>query len=184
MFHRICITCAVALSCCGILAAASIPGLWLDVPFVRQEKDGCGAASIAMVMQYWELQEGRPRSLNSDAERIQNTLLSPTAHGIFASDMQRYFVQNGYSAFAFAGDLGMLQHHLQKGRPLIVALKPGSHQSLHFVVVAGLDRKNELVLVNDPAERKLLKEDDARFEQEWRATGYWTLLAVPKQGGE
>jgi len=26
--------------------------VWLDVPFVKQEKDGCGAASIAMVMQY------------------------------------------------------------------------------------------------------------------------------------
>src|ERR1043165_5812507 len=28
-------------------------GVWLDVPFIKQEKDGCGAASIAMVMQYW-----------------------------------------------------------------------------------------------------------------------------------
>jgi hypothetical protein len=25
---------------------------WLDVPFVRQSEEGCGAASIAMVMRY------------------------------------------------------------------------------------------------------------------------------------
>ena len=28
-------------------------GIWLDVPFVPQEKNGCGAAVIAMVMDYW-----------------------------------------------------------------------------------------------------------------------------------
>jgi len=31
--------------------AADPSGIWLDVPFVKQEKDGCGAASIAMVIQ-------------------------------------------------------------------------------------------------------------------------------------
>jgi hypothetical protein len=35
------------------MPAAEDSGVWLDVPFVRREKDGCGAASVAMVMQYW-----------------------------------------------------------------------------------------------------------------------------------
>jgi uncharacterized protein YvpB len=39
---------------------------------------------------------------------------------------------------------------------------------LHYVVVAGLDEKRELVLLNDPAQRKLLKEDRSEFEQEWQ----------------
>jgi hypothetical protein len=47
-------------------------------------------------------------------------------------------------------------------------------------VVAGLDEEHKLVLLNDPAQRKLLKEDKSRFEQEWKATGNWTLLAVPE----
>ena len=74
----------------------------------------------------------------------------------------------------------MLSHHLEKGRPLIVAVKPGAHLPLHYVVVAGLDPDEHVVLLNDPAQRKLLKEDDSRFEQEWKATGHWTLLAVPE----
>jgi len=37
-----------------------------------------------------------------------------------------------------------------------------------YVVVAGLDEKRELVLLNDPAQRKLLKEDRSEFEQEWQ----------------
>ena len=68
------------------------------------------------------------------------------------------------------------------GRPLIAALKPGSGSSLHYVVVAGLDQPQQLVLVNDPAQRKLLKEDQSQFEREWKAAGHWTLLAVPETG--
>jgi ABC-type bacteriocin/lantibiotic exporter with double-glycine peptidase domain len=181
MLNRVCITCVVMASYCGLLATAGVPGLWLDVPFVKQDKDGCGAASIAMVMQYWDRQQGQELTLSSDAVHIQQVLISRTAHGIFASDMERYFQQNGYATFAFAGDWDVLHSHLQKGRPLIVALKPGSHLPLHYVVVAGLDAGSELVLLNDPAQRKLVKEDGARFEEEWKAAGHWTLLAVPKR---
>ena len=45
---------------------------------------------------------------------------------------------------------------------------PGLMLPLHYVVVAGLDEKRELVLLNDPAQRKLLKEDRSEFEQEWQ----------------
>jgi len=50
------------------------------------------------------------------------------------------------------------------------------------VVVAGFDQERQLVLLNDPAQRKLLKEDRSRFEQEWKGAGSWTLLALPGTG--
>jgi predicted double-glycine peptidase len=178
MTRVICIL-AVNLWVGGSLFAAdpSPAGIWLDVPFVKQAQDGCGAASIAMVMQYWQAKQSRPAV--PSAEQIQRALFSNTAHGIFASDMVRYFQSNGYSAFQFAGDWADLAQHLEKGRPLIVALKPGSTAPLHYVVVAGLDQEHGLVLMNDPAQRKLLKEDRSRFEQEWTGAGRWTLLALP-----
>jgi ABC-type bacteriocin/lantibiotic exporter with double-glycine peptidase domain len=163
----------------AVLFAADPSGIWLDVPFVKQEKEGCGAASIAMVMQYWQLQQDRPGNPTAAAE-IQRALHSDTAHGIYASDIERYFQQNGYTTFVFAGNWLDLKQHLEKGRPLIAALKPGSSAPLHYVVVAGLDQERGLVLVNDPAQRKLLKEDRSRFEQEWKAAGRWTLLALPE----
>jgi hypothetical protein len=49
------------------------------------------------------------------------------------------------------------------------------------VVVAGLDFAEDLVLINDPAERKLAKQTRVDFEQEWKATDHWTLLALPRQ---
>ena len=164
----------------GMLFAAGPSGIWLDVPFVKQGKDGCGAASIAMVMQYWQLKQSR--SSNHTVEQIQRALHSDAAHGIYASDMVRYFQQNGYGTFTFAGDWLDLKQHLEKGRPLIAALKPGSMGQLHYVVVAGLDQERKLVLLNDPAQRKLLKEDRSRFEQQWKSAGRWTLLALPEAG--
>lgn len=135
-----------------------------------------------MVMQYWEQQRGQSGNPSAEAVQIQRALHSDAAHGIYASDMERYFQQNGYITFTFSGKWADLEQHLGKGRPLIVALKPGLMLPLHYVVVAGLDEKRELVLLNDPAQRKLLKEDRSEFEQEWQAAGRWTLLAVPEAG--
>ena len=164
----------------GVLLAADLGGIWLDIPFVKQEKNGCGAASIAMVMQYWQQQLGQPVSTFADSIQILHALRGDTTHEIYASDMERYFQQNGYRTVEFSGDWTLLKQQLGKGRPLIAALKPNSSRELHYVVVAGLDEEHKLVLLNDPAQRKLLKEDKSRFEQEWKGTGNWTLLAVPE----
>jgi ABC-type bacteriocin/lantibiotic exporter with double-glycine peptidase domain len=163
----------------GVLFAADRPGIWLDVPFVKQEKDGCGAASIAMVMQYWQLQQGQLRRSTTEAAQIQRDLHSDAAHGIYASEIERYFQRNGYVTFAFDGEWSDLKQHLEKGRPLIAALKPAAMVPMHYVVVTGLDEERQLVLLNDPAQRKLLKEDRSSFEREWKGARHWTLLALP-----
>lgn len=169
----------VCLALGGMVLASQQPGVWLDVPFVRQEKNGCGAAAIAMVMQYWQRRQGLPPA--ADPDEIQRELYSRPAQGIYALDMERYLERHGFRTFAFTGEWKDLKEHLEKGRPLIVALKAG-RSDLHYVVVAGVDWQENVVLKNDPAERKLLKQDRSKFEKEWKAAGNWTLLAVPQQG--
>jgi len=165
---------------CGVILAAEA-GVWLDVPFVKQEKEGCGAASIAMVMQYWIKQQGLSSRESADATDIQRALYVPGAGGIYASAMERYFQQHNFRTFSFRGEWKDLDEHLQKGRPLIVALKTsGADASLHYVVVAGLDSERGIVLLNDPAQRKLLKQDRSGFEKQWRSANKWTLLALPQ----
>jgi ABC-type bacteriocin/lantibiotic exporter with double-glycine peptidase domain len=179
MSHRLAKMLAAWVCLCAFAIAASPPGIWLDVPFIKQEKEGCGAASIAMVMQYWAQQQGQnPQSIN--AVEIQRALYSKPGHGIYAADVERYFQQHGFKTFVFHGEDADLKQHLEKGRPLMVALKPTGDAELHYVVVTGLDWENHLVLVNDPAQRKLLKLDQPSFEQEWSAAGKWTLLALPQ----
>jgi ABC-type bacteriocin/lantibiotic exporter with double-glycine peptidase domain len=177
------------LGFCGILYGAQGTGVWLDVPFFKQEKNGCGAASIAMVMQYWTAQQASAAppaaastaSMSADPEAIQRALYSANEHGIRASDMQRYFQDHGFRTFVFRGSWDDLRQHLEKGRPLIVALKPlPTESALHYVVVVGLDWNRNVVMVNDAAQRKLLKQDRGVFEKEWSAVDRWTLLAVPR----
>src|ERR1700742_667835 len=88
--------CLVCL--CGFVFAA-VPGVWLDVPFIKQEKDGCGAASIAMVMQYWLNKQTKPLNADSDAIAIQRVLYSSKDHGIRASDLENYFQQHNFQTF-------------------------------------------------------------------------------------
>ena len=172
---------AATLWVAGSCVAQSPPGvsLWLDVPFVHQQKQACGEASIAMVMQYWQQKLHQRAQAPADAAEIVREL-PPGRHGVRAAAMVRYFKQHNYRAFAYVGDWGDMEQQLAKGRPLIVALKPEGDASLHYVVVAGVDDPDEVVLMNDPARRKLLKEARAQFQREWKATGNWTLLAVPE----
>jgi ABC-type bacteriocin/lantibiotic exporter with double-glycine peptidase domain len=170
----------MVLVLCGFVFAAD-NGVWLDVPFVKQQKDGCGSAVIAMVMQYWHAQKSLPMDSTSDPETIQQALFSSQAHGIYASDLKRYLEQHGFDAFEFRGAWDDLGRHLAKGRPLIAALKPiAGESSLHYIVISGIDPAESVVILNDPAQRKLLKVERAEFEKEWKATKYWTLLAVPR----
>lgn len=165
---------------CATAGARAESGYWINVPYVAQQKDGCGAAVISMVMQYWEQQQGHTPSLRSEPKTIFHDLYAHSAHGIYASAIERYLQQNGFRAFAFSGQWQDFARELQKGRPLIVALKPDGSSSLHYAVVAGVDPDRQLVILNDPARRKLLKEGRDEFERDWKATHNWTLLAVPQ----
>ena len=169
---------------CGSVCAAQSTGAWLDVPFVKQQENGCGSASIAMVMQYWYKQEGRSLSDSAEATTIHQALYVPGTDGIYASAMERYFQDHSFRTFSFRGDWEILQQHLQKGRPLIAALKAsGSKGPIHYVVVVGLDPVQDILLLNDPERRKLVKQDRSDFEKQWKATDQWTLLALPQPAG-
>jgi predicted double-glycine peptidase len=179
------VRCAVLFLLSGLLAPAlaaqAASGEWIDVPFVAQPRDGCGAASLAMVMQYWAAQQHRAAGPASDVTAIQRQVFSPRQHGSTPETMEAYLRQNGFTAFAFSGTWDDLEQHIGKGRPLIVALRPRGQTELHYVVVAGIDPVRGLVTMNDPADRKLLNEERAEFEKDWSATRNWTLLALPEQ---
>lgn len=165
----------------GLTLAAEQSALWLDVPFVKQQANGCGAAVISMVMQYWHLHQP-DQPIAPGAAEIQRALYSADARGIYASDLEQYLRQHHFRTFAIHGEWADLQQHLAKGRPLIVALQSGPGD-LHYVVVTGMLPQTGIILKNDPAERKLLKQRRSEFEKEWKAADNWALLAVPNQTG-
>lgn len=168
-----------SLAASGVHAQSAPRAVWIDVPYVAQPPDGCGAAALSMVMQYWDDQEHTQPSTAADVNTIQHQLYSRKEHGIEASAMSRYLEQHGFRAFAVNGRWSDLEEHLAKGRPLIVALRPQGQSALHYVVVDGVDPVRGTVTMNDPGLRKFLEEERDTFERDWSATHNWLLLAVP-----
>jgi predicted double-glycine peptidase len=161
------------------VAAKAAVGVWLEVPYVHQEKDGCGSAALAMVLRYWQAKNVAVAEERSDPAKIQRALYAAKRRGIYASDMERYMRESGFEVFAFRGEWSDLRTHILKGRPLIAGLKRKG-QPAHYVVIVGIDPENAAALVNDPEQGSMLRIERAEFKKGWQGTENWTLLAVPR----
>ncbi|HSB13009.1 MAG TPA: C39 family peptidase [Bryobacteraceae bacterium] len=165
----------VAAICVATLAGAA--NQRLDVPFFAQKKNGCGAASVAMVEHYWS---GRPAKQSATApspEQVYQQLYQPDRRGILLADMKRYLEDHGYRAVTLRGEWVDLERHLSKGRPVIVGLKPGRSKGLHFAVLTGTEGNH--VWLNDPTRKRPNRVDQAKFEKQWEFADRWMLLATP-----
>jgi ABC-type bacteriocin/lantibiotic exporter with double-glycine peptidase domain len=157
-------------------------GIWLDVPYVKQAEDGCGAAAISMLLQYWSAHGAGIDSRRSDASAIQKLLYSRRVRGIHASDMESYLKESGFRVFPLNAEWKDLLEQLKQGRPLIASLQPGGTKTpLHYVVVTGIDWQNGAVFINDPARGKLLRVAREDFEKQWQPNRNWMLLALPEK---
>lgn len=160
-----------AAECC---AAAEFP---LKVPFYSQKEDGCGAASVTMVMHYWSRRPGAAILEKPSAEEVYAQLYRPQQTGVLLADMRMYLEQARFRAYTFRGGWRDIEEHVGRGRPLIVSLRKGPKKPLHFVVVTGAGGGS--LWVNDPTRKKPHKIKRASFEKEWAMGGQWILLATP-----
>jgi predicted double-glycine peptidase len=168
----------LATALCAV-AVAGASGLWLDVPYIHQEKDGCGSAALAMVLLYWQGKDLVIAADRAEPAKIQRELYEPKLHGITAARMELYLSDSGLQTFAFRGEWSDLRANIAKGRPLIAGLKPRAAPA-HYVVITGMAPDNGAVLVNDPERGKLIRMERDQFEKAWKGTQNWTLLATPR----
>jgi len=151
-----------------VCSAAAIDPL--VIPFHRQMKNGCGAASVAMVLHYWETDPPAP-------DVVYASLYQPVQNGISLSDMRDFLANQGLRAFTLRGEWRDLEQQLAKGRPLVVGLRNGRKKPLHFVVVTGVNA--DTVWLNDPTRKKPHHIPREKFEKSWNLADKWMLLAVP-----
>lgn len=151
----------------------------LEIPFIQQQKNGCGAASVAMVMRYWNQHSASPSSIPSPLEVYQR-LYRPELKGIQLAGMKRFLEQQGYQAYSLRGQWDDLEQNLAKGRPVIVALKPGSGKPVHFAVLSGAT--DGAVILNDPTKRKPARMARGKFDAQWSRAERWMLVAAPARG--
>lgn len=153
-------------------------GLRLDLPFVPQVKEGCGSATIAMVLAWWS-KHGHPLPEAAySAPAIHAEVYSKADMGTKAGVMESYFRKAGFRSFAFPGKWPDLAERLKEGQPLIVALRPpGGQRRLHYVVVSGISDTH--ILLHDPANKPYVLLSRKEFEAQWSVSNHWTLLALP-----
>jgi ABC-type bacteriocin/lantibiotic exporter with double-glycine peptidase domain len=164
-----------------VTSGAALPGSnFLDVPFVRQEREGCGSAAASMIMRYWMRQGASVAEEAADAAVIQRKLHSPEANGIYASALREYLEQHGFSVYIINAEFEDLDHHVSRGRPLMVCLQSRDGGPLHYVIVVGVDSESREILIHDPARGALKRQSQSDFRKAWNRKGNWTLLAVPK----
>jgi len=155
------------------MLAAAIPFLLvaiLDVPYVPQQKDTCGAAALAMVLQFWGVAVSH--------HEVAQQLVQPELRGIAGSRLAAFAAGRGMTAVAHAGDIDHLRDHVGKGRPMIVAWAMGRGRH-HDVVVIGFDEAQGRVIVHDPARGAARRVELETFRRRWSGAGNWTLLVAP-----
>jgi len=164
---------AAALAAVPLLAATP-----LDVPFVRQQKNGCGAASLAMVMHYWVDSAPQETAIAPEAKAVYTELYRKELRAIPLESMRAYAESHGFRAFTLQARPEDLENHLAKGRPLVIALRPKPKANIHFAVLDGMDENH--VWLNDPTKGKPRKMKRAQFDRQWVMAGGWTLLISPR----
>jgi predicted double-glycine peptidase len=166
---------AVVLVCA--LAAPAIAADPLQVPFFRQQKNGCGAAAVAMVVHYWRGVVPRPDRETPSPEAVYQALYQPERYGIPLADMRRYLDELGFRAFALRAQWSDIEQNLAKSRPLIVGLKKKPKGRMHFAVVVAAD--GDHVWLNDPTRGSAKRVRQSEFARQWELADRWLLLATP-----
>jgi len=153
------------------LAVVSMAGAPLDVPFHKQQKNGCGAASVAMVMHYWTAKAPNP-------DEVYHQLYDPNREGILLTRMRAYLEEQEFEAFTLRGGWRDIERHLAKGRPTIVGLRTKANKRIHFAVIVGVD--GDRIWLNDPTRRTRRRMKQSEFWRMWDFADRWMLIATPR----
>jgi len=152
------------------------PG-WLrvrGVAFLPQVAEAdCGAAAIDMVVSYWT--DARPGA-------VAAALRPAPARGLTAGRLRDVARAHGLASFVIAGELGDLEHEIERGRPVLVGLvKPQKKGALaHYEVVVAVHRERRIVVTLDPAEGLRQNSYDG-FVAEWQPAGRLALIVAARE---
>ena len=141
-----------------------------NVPFHPQEEFQCGPASLAGVLNYW--------NIKVSPEEIASEIYSKSTRGTLNIDMPLYVEQRGLNARQYRGSWEDIKSKIDSGYPLIVLVDEGFliYQKNHFMVVIGYGEEG--LLANSGREqRKFIPVKD--FFRSWEKTKFWTLWITP-----
>jgi len=128
---------------CNSADVAMIPEkAFIDVPYVSQDPNYCGPASLSMVMGYYDDTIDQ-RSIGYDIV---------DSEGVTMDELIRKAKGYGFNAFSGTCQFNGLLKLLAENQPVIVRILSDDGTNGHFIVVTGYDNSLGIVYVNDPAQ--------------------------------
>jgi len=155
-----------------ILLASNALALEIEgVPFIRQDSQFCGPASLASVMAFHGVPE--------DQKTIGAKVYSEKLQGALITDLERYARQKGFETKSGQGTVEELKAEMDRRRPVMVLVDLGFWvvSKPHYLVVIGYD--DEGFTAHDgytPANRYPY----ARFNEIWGKMGNAYLLVYKR----
>ena len=151
-----------------ILFAANAFSAQIDgVPFVKQEPEKCGPASLASVLTYYGV------SIQPDA--ISEATYDPKLKGSLITDLENYARRMGFNTESGRGDTGTLKKFIDDKKPVITLVDLGLWilARPHYLVLFGYDEEG--FIVHD-GENPSQVWSYSEFHRIWKKTGRAYLL--------
>lgn len=144
----------------------------LEVPFVPQDDELCGPATLAMLL--------RAAGLDADLETLTQQVYLPGRAGSLQIEMLAATRRHGALAFTTPPRLDALCAELAAGVPagLLLNLALPAFPRWHYVVLAGYDLDAGSVLLHS-GRQGAQSWPLATLEHTWVRAGAWGLLALP-----
>jgi ABC-type bacteriocin/lantibiotic exporter with double-glycine peptidase domain len=143
-----------------------------NVPFYAQEAYQCGPASLAGVLNYWDVAVS--------PEVIAAEIYSESAGGTLDVDMVLYAQRKGLRVRQYEGSIEDIKRNIDLGYPVIVLVDYGFwvYQQNHYMVVVGY---NENGILANSGKEPLKSISFKDFLKSWEKTEFWTMLVKPKK---
>ena len=143
------------------------------VPYIRQKREHCGPASLAMVLGHYNV------ILSQDelAEEFYRKEIS----GSLNLDLLISARRHGFDAEVPEGSRSLLKKFISRNIPVIVMVRPSPDpEKYHFMVIYGYDDENELFRIHSGKTRDGTIGYQ-EFDRIWKPTGKWMLLVERKE---
>ena len=152
---------AAAQASCKYVDIDTLPEkIELTVPYVRQDVNYCGPASLSMVMSYY--------GVTVDQHDIGKGIVDD--NGTSAVDLINRAGDYGFNAGMANCELNSVLSLLSESKPVIIRILNDLGDDGHFVVITGYDKTLGLIYLNDPDKPNRKSETFDHIKSLWNIT--------------
>jgi len=131
--------------------------VYLNVPYVKQDENYCGPASLAMVLKYY----------GQDVNQVELGQGIVGEDGVSTTDLLQKAIDLGFNAEAYSCPIENLFYYVSQNIPVMVRIVNNAGTNGHFVIVIGYDIDSKMIYVNDPGIYKNTELSFSEFKNIW-----------------